>query len=84
MKKKELSEHLDKMGERMGEMVATPSRRCKLSQKQVDALRIGISVGLAYASLLVAGDMEPDNTTLEAVNLMECATATLMEAAEND
>ena len=84
MTRKELASHLDEIGEKLGGMKATPTKRCELSKKQVDAMHLGLAMGIAYAAMLTGGDVEPGHPTSEALDLVETACIVLTERSKND
>ena len=77
MKKKEISAHLDKVGEALGRMSATAGKKSPVTQAEVDALRCGAAIGIAYAVMALELDEALDAPELDAISIMETAVSEL-------
>ena len=77
MKKKEISAHLDKVGEALGHMRAWPENNAPITQAEVDALRCGAAIGIAYAVMALELDEALDAPELDAISIMETAVSEL-------
>lgn len=69
----------------LANMHAKPLKGCKLSAKEIDALVMGASLGVAFGSVLAEGTYEPDAPDApewEAIHIVECATGELIERKE--
>ena len=77
MKKKEISAHLDKVGEALGHMSATARKKSPVTQAEVDALRCGAAIGVAYAVMALELDEALDAPELDAISIMETAVSEL-------
>lgn len=79
MKKKDIAAHLDKVGEALGRMTAKALKGSPLSQKEVDALRMGAAVGIAYAAMALELDEALDEPGIDAITIVQVAIAELEE-----
>lgn len=77
MKKRKIAAHLDAVGEQLGHMQAKATKDAKLSQREVDALRLGAAVGIAYAAMAIELDAAPDLPEIDAVTIMQVAVCDL-------
>lgn len=77
MKKKELSQHIDQVGEALGLMRATARKKSPVTQAEVDALRCGAAIGVAYAVMALELDEALDAPELDAISIMETAVSEL-------
>ena len=77
MKKKELSQHIDQVGEALGRMSATARKKSPVTQAEVDALRCGAAIGVAYAVMALELDEALDAPELDAISIMETAVSEL-------
>lgn len=77
MKKKELSQHIDQVGEALGRMKATVRKKSPVTQAEVDALRCGAAIGVAYAVMALELDEALDAPELDAISIMETAVSEL-------
>lgn len=77
MKKKEISAHLDKVGEALGRMTATARKKSPVTQAEADALRCGAAMGIAYAVMALELDEALDVPELDAISIMETAASEL-------
>lgn len=82
MKRKQIAAHLDAVGEQLGHMDARATNGARLSQKEVDALRMGAAVGVAYAAMALELDATLDLPEIDAVSVMQVAVLELEEAKE--
>ena len=57
MKKKDLARHLDAVGANVTRVRVVPLGKEVLTDAEVDALRVGIAVGVAYAATILDGEM---------------------------
>lgn len=57
MKKKDLARHLDSVGANVRRVKVVPLGKEVLTDAEVDALRVGIAVGVAYAATVLDGEM---------------------------
>ena len=57
MKKKDLARHLDAVGANIRHVRVVPLSKEVLTDAEVDALRVGITVGVAYAATVLDGEM---------------------------
>lgn len=83
MKKKEIAKHLDKVGEHLGRMVAKALKGSALSQKEVDALRMGAAVGIAYAAMALELEAVVDAPGIDAITIVQVAIAELEEVKKH-
>ena len=79
MKKKDIAAHLDKVGEHLGHMEAKALKGSPLSQKEVDALRMGAAVGIAYAAMALELDEALDAPEVDSISIIQVAIAELGE-----
>ena len=77
MKKKEISAHLDKVGEALGHMRAWPENNAPITQAEVDALRCGAAIGIAYAVMALELSDALDKPEADADTIMETAATEL-------
>lgn len=77
MKKKEISAHLDQVGEALERMRATARKKSPVTQADADALRCGAAIGVAYAIMALELDEALDAPELDAINIMETAVSEL-------
>lgn len=77
MKKKELSQHIEQVGEALGRMSATARKKSPVTQAEVDALRCGAAMGIAYAVMALELDEALDAPELDAISIMETAVSEL-------
>ena len=77
MKKKELSQHIDQVGEALGRMSATAGKKSPVTQAEVDALRCGAAIGVAYAVMALELDEALNAPELDAISIMETAVSEL-------
>lgn len=77
MKKKELTAHLDNVGEALGHMRAKARKKSPVTQAEVDALRCGAAIGIAYAVMALELDEALDTPELDAISIMETAVSEL-------
>ena len=77
MKKKEISAHLDKVGEALGHMRAWTENNAPITQAELDALRCGAAMGIAYAVMALELDEALDAPELDAISIMETAVSEL-------
>ena len=77
MKKKELSQHIDQVGEALGRMSATAGKKSPVTQAEVDALRCGAAMGIGYAIMALELSDALDAPELDAISIMETAVSEL-------
>ena len=77
MKKKEISAHLDQVGEALGRMRAWPENNAPITQAEVDALRCGAAMGIGYAIMALELSDALDAPELDAISIMETAVSEL-------
>lgn len=82
MKKKEIQEYLDEVGSALVRMQVEPQKGCKLSAKEVKAIVVGASLGIAFSAVLTEGTVEPISPEWDAVHIVEASVATLIERKE--
>ena len=84
MKKKEIQEYLDEVGSALVRMQAEPQKGCKLSAKEVKAIVVGASLGIAFGSVLTEGMVEPLSPEWDAIHIVEASIVALIDRKESD
>ena len=83
MKKKDIAAHLDKVGEHLGHMESKAMKGAALSQKEVDALRLGAAIGIAYAAMALELDEALDAPEVDSISIVQVAIAELQEVKKH-
>lgn len=77
MKKKEIAAALDELGKTVANMKVTAKKGCPITQKQVEALQVGLAVGISYTAMILELPEAMGSPEEDAVATMECATIEL-------